>query len=239
MASNYYLDWDWSSEHVGGDINTGEYVTSESAIILAGPSRLELLNTSALGSLIDNLNDPSDTLKKALPLVLLGKTAQFDVQQSKNTLPMFEIGSKRAYILSEKGAYAGSLTGFLAYRDNLLKLMYSGWEDQGNGFYINKKEKEFNTYTKTDGVSINAPKDSPGYGMHYNALSSKLFTAPIGLAMIFRSNRDRSYSGLYLEDVVVDNYHIGFQSNQAIIMESLRYMAGFVKPMDISKYKTA
>ena len=213
LDSNDFLNWDWSTNHVGGHINTGEYVTSEASILLAGPARL--LNASTTTA--------SDT--KTLSLTVIGKLAQFDLNETKTVNPVFEIGAKRAYMLSEKSTYMGNLTGFLAFRESLLKLMYSGWTISPAGVATSRSEPD---------TQVPVKNDKPGYGKHYNALSSKLFTVPIGLCVLHRTNRDQSYSATYLEDVVVDNYHIGFQSNQAILIESIRFMSGYVVPINLS-----
>lgn len=230
---NNFLNWDWSTQHVGADLNNGEYVTVESTVILAGPSRLELV--------VNNATSAAAGRNTNVPLILIGKSAQFDFNETKTVSPIFEIGAKRAYMLSEKSTYMGNVAGFLAYKESLLKLMYSGWTITEDGYATNNYEQEsvmengvFRNATSP--VRIPIKNDKPGYNMHYNALSSKLFTAPIGLCIIHRSNRDNSYSAIYLEDVVVDAYHIGMTASQAVLIETIRFMCGFVKPINVNAF---
>ena len=89
-STNSFKEWDWATKNLQGDVKLGEYVTSESAILLAGPNRLA-------------------SIQGTTSLIPLGKTLSLDLRQSKQNQAIFEIGARRAYMLSDKQAVNGSL----------------------------------------------------------------------------------------------------------------------------------
>jgi hypothetical protein len=82
-----YVNWSWASEHVQNEITNGEYVSSESTLVLAGPSRLSMLSGSLESSSSSN------------SLIPLGLIQNVGITQQRQLNRLFEIGSKRAYFV--------------------------------------------------------------------------------------------------------------------------------------------
>lgn len=209
-ATEDFSQWDWSTKNLQGDVIVGEYVSSESSIILAGPSRL-------------------DAIQGGVNLIPLGKTLSMDLRQSKQNQPIFEIGARRAYMLSDKQTVNGSLRSVMFYGKSMLKMLY---------------EKTYNTGPDTDASADDQyqwkqllKNDKPGAANsdYWGAFSSRLFTDPVGLAILFRTNRNKPYGGVYIEDVLLNDFSTQVTSTQAVMMESAGFDASFVKPITLTQ----
>ena len=108
-----YVNWSWASEHVQNEITNGEYVSSESTLVLAGPSRLSMLSGSLESSSSSN------------SLIPLGLIQNVGITQQRQLNRLFEIGSKRAYFVPGRLFSNFTIGRILFYGPSLLRLLYA------------------------------------------------------------------------------------------------------------------
>jgi len=111
-----------------------------------------------------------------------------------------------------------------------MRLLYSLWTKGSDNAYTNSYELD----ASGERYSVPIGNDEMGYGNFYGVLSSKLATMPFGLGVIFRTSLDNSFGAVWLEDTVIDSYNISVASTHAVMYESLRFMSGFIKPMNVA-----
>ena len=230
-----FINWDFMKQNVGAEANTGEIVTTSSTVILAGPSRLDHLKTGALGSASNATLFP------------LGRIMSFDYRQVKPNQPAFELGSRRAYLISGKPLFSGDVRSFVLYKNSLLRLAY--------GYYANNQGNNSNVYMRDivgDSMMLDKLKLKPGYAVSggpnalgntdnpafWSALASEIFTVPVGLCVLFRSNRSRAYGAIYLEDVLFNSLMVSMAAHDVITGEATSFDATLCVPVQLTRMAT-
>lgn len=237
-----YLDWNWAGEHVQGEIQNGEYLSSESTLLLAGPSRFTHLNGA--GGLASNA------------IIPLGLIESFSVQQSRQVGRLFEIGSKRAYFVPGRLFANFSMGRVMFYGPSLMRMLYAlapvgeNTADHKLGPYGRMLNSDPDDSEATGVASIpeysrlfqDTPLQSaPGYGGtgqeqnrdFYINLASELFNVPFGLILVFRDTRNRPYSAVYLEDCFIEGHNLQLNANNVVISESVAGQFDSVTPIQI------
>lgn len=236
MAS--YLDWNWAGENVQTEIKNGEYLSSESTLILAGPSRFTHLNSA--GGLTSNA------------IIPLGLVENFSVGQSRQVGRLFEIGSKRAYFVPGRMFANFNMGRVMFYGPSLMRMLYAlapvgpGKKLGPFGSELNKDPDDSNQ----PGVTIpseyeklyqNTPlQAAPGYGGaeesnrdFYINLASELFNVPFGLILVFKDTRNRPYGAIYLEDCFIEGHNLGLNANSVVISEAVTGQFDSVTPIQL------
>ena len=228
MADNSKLrNIKWASENISSKFQTGETVSSEATMLLVGPPRLDQVKdiiTNIFTETTADENTSPETLggTAGYELLPLGRSLMFDFRQTKPNQVFHEIGSRRAYVLSEKPVYSGDLRSIELYDKNLLYTLYSQK-------YLQPADPYANDINWRDFLR----DDKPGFHPSFQALSSRLFTSHIGICVLEITNRDNPYNGLYLEDVLLNSYLKSINSGQSTMMEITSFDCGYVRPVDI------
>lgn len=236
MAS--YLDWNWAGEHVQSEIKNGEYLSSESTLVLAGPSRYTHLNSA--GGLTSNA------------IIPLGLIENFSVQQSRQVGRLFEIGSKRAYFVPGRLFANFTMGRVMFYGPSLMRMLYalapvgSGKKLGPFGTQLNSDpddaaQEGVATVTEYDKLFQDTPLQSaPGYGGTEESnrdffinLASELFNVPFGLILVFKDTRNRPYGAVYLEDCFIEGHNLGLNANSVVVSESVSGQFDSVTPIQL------
>lgn len=228
-----FLEWSWAGQHVQTEIENGEYLSSESTLVLAGPSRLTHLtgNDGNLGAYTSN---------SLFPLGLL-QNASF--AQNRQVTRLFEIGSKRAYFVPGRMFANFNIGRVMFYGPSLMRMLYAlapstllnfGGQPLSSDVAIPADYLNLFPTTQLFGA--------PGAGGLANEaenrdffinLASELFNIPFGLVMIFKDTRNRLYGGTYLEDCYIEAHQMGVDSNSVIIAESVTGQFDSVAPIQL------
>lgn len=234
-----YLDWQWAGEHVQGEIQNGEYLSSESTLVLAGPSRFTHLNSA--GGLTSNA------------IIPLGLIESFSVQQSRQVGRLFEIGSKRAYFVPGRLFANFNMGRVMFYGPSLMRMLYAvapiGESKQLGPFgsELNRDPDDpegdgtGNITQYNELFQRSTLQAAPGYGGtngeqnrdFFINLASELFNVPFGLILVFKDTRNRPYGAVYLEDCLIEGHSLSLNANSVVISESVSGQFDSVTPIQL------
>jgi hypothetical protein len=236
-----YLDWNWSGEHVQAEVQNGEYLSSESTLLLAGPSRFTHLNSA--GGLSTNA------------LIPLGLIQNISIAQSRTVNRLYEIGSKRAYFVPGRLFANFQMGRVMFYGPSLLRMLYAlAPLSTVNGGPLGPFGQPLNQDPDDparEGVSIPSAyqslfqttplQNAPGYGGtgdeqnrdFYINLASELFNVPFGLILVFKDTRNRPFGAAYLEDCFIETYNLGLDANSVVISEAVSGQFDSVAPIQL------
>jgi len=237
-----YVNWSWASEHVQTEITNGEYVSSESTLVLAGPSRLSMLSGDASGNL--------STTNSVIPLGLI---QNIGITQQRQLSRLFEIGSKRAYFVPGRLFSNFTIGRILFYGPSLLRLLYA--LAPLNDSQLGTVGTDLNVDPDSQGDPISIPTDyadlfqsgqlqlKPGYGGtigeaqnrdFFINLASELFNVPFGMILVFKDTRNRPYGAAFLEDCYIETHQMGVDANAVVIGESATGQFDSVAPIQLA-----
>lgn len=242
MAKTSFVNWNYASEHVQLELQNGEYVSSESTLILAGPSRLKMIRGG----------DSPLAAKSALYPVGLLQTVQ--IAQNRQVARLFEVGSKRSYLVPGRLFANFQINRILFYGPSLLRLLYAVAPKGGFGKPFNfapegtspRKEDELQTPAAYESLFPKKFLLAPGYGGKsdkdnrdfYINLASDLFNIPFGFCPLLKDARQRPYGAFYVEDAMVEAHSIGFDSNNIVIAEGVNGQFDMALPIQVHDKST-
>lgn len=240
-----FLNWNWQSERVQNEVTNGEFVSSESSLILAGPSRLDMLSDDGTGSFLGSTNS----------LIPLGILSQINFNQAAQLQRIYEIGSKRAYFVPGRMFGSFNIARMLFYGPSLMRLLYALAPDRlvanlGTPLNIDPDSQgtgvaQLPEYDKLfqDGEL----KSVPGFGGTNNEdnrdfyinLTSELFRVPFGLCIILKTAQDKPYGATYLEDCYIEGHQMGIGADSVVITESVSGQFDRMAPIQLATQSSA
>ena len=240
-----FLNWQWQNEHVQSEIQNGEFVSSESSLVLAGPSRLDHLSDNGSGTFLGSSNS----------LIPLGILNNINFVQNRPVQRLFEIGSKRAYFVPGRLFAQFSASRMLFYGPSLMRLLYALAPDRlvanlGTPLNIDPDSQgqgvaqlpEYSALFQDDEL-----QNVPGYGGTNNEdnrdfyvnLTSELFTVPFGLCVIYKTAQDKPYGATYLEDCYIESHQMGMDSSNVVIAETVNGQFDRMVPVQLATQSVA
>jgi len=215
--------WDFKNDHTQMDDNLyNGFVSGESVVIVAGPRQLS--------STVD-----ADTISNLRPI---GVVESATVAQNKQIQQIFEIGSRKSFLIPGRTQVNVGLSRILFSGDSLLSALHE------------YNENNFTDATGNSGGLDNVHKleDSPGYktrdqnndgtdasGQKYFLnLASSFFNHPMGLGFLFNDSDNQQMAFVYLQDCMVRSHQMSIGANQTILMENVNIMADSVLPFDVA-----
>lgn len=238
-----YLDWNWAGEHVQAEVENGEYLSSESTLVLAGPSQFTHLNSA--GGLTSNA------------IVPLGLVQNLSISQNRQVARLFEIGSKKAYFVPGRGFANFSIGRVMFFGPSLMRMLYAlapidaqVGAGQGIGPFGNQVNKDPND---PSAIGVTIPEayrnlfgrsqltNAPGFGGlpneenrdFYINLASELFNVPFGMILVFKDTRNRPYAASYLEDCFIESHQFNVDANSVVIAEAVSGQFGSIVPVQL------
>lgn len=252
-----FADWRPYTHHVQGGLREGNFISSQFAVMCAGPPFLRHLASGGLNASAGAIT-AATAAGGRLPVYPLGCVQSMSIGQSKNISRFFEIGSDRAYFIS--GRSIGQLSlGHLSYHGpSLLRALYAYYDtsnDQTPNAY--KMQALFNTSggadpfgvppfrngqnnkeaTREYGAKLHSIKVPPGYDNYFINLASDLFSQPMGLLFVIKDNEENTYGAFYLEQCYVPNHSMGFDSQGLIISEQVAIQFERLVPIPMNQLK--
>lgn len=237
-----FTQWRWSSEHVQTEIVNGEYLSSESALILAGPPRLDQVNVNSIegfGEGAPTADDIADTTSILFPVGLL---TDFVTAQQRAIQSVFEIGSSRRYLIPEKITSNLRVSRVKFFGPSLLRVLYAYYPTA----LLNGESGALPT--AVDGLADSLPsvtRGRPGYGNQnntndlnrnrdlWNNLQSVVFRQPLGLCIYFKASNDEPYGASYLEDCLIGRHTFTMSSDRVMMMEGVDIEFDRVAPIQL------
>jgi hypothetical protein len=238
MTQRSYVNWNFASENVQTEITNGEYVSSESTLILGGPARLSHLAA-----------DGADALAQYTTMFPIGLLSNVSVSQNRQVNRLFEIGSKRAYFVPGRTFAAFDMGRVLFFGPSLMRMLYAvaPYRRIGGGQPFIVEGREVSTaaeYDKMFGTgSFSQLQSPPGAGGapgsssdnrdFFINLASELFSIPFGLCILLKDPKSKPYGAMYLEDCYIEAHTIGIDSGTIVVTEGVRGQVGQVAPVQL------
>jgi len=239
MSEKSFVNWQFSSENVQSNVVNGEFVSSESTLILGGPSRLSMLATGR------------DSIAAQTSMFPIGLIDNVTISQNRGVQRFFEIGSKRAYFVPGRLMSGLNLGRTLFFGPSLLRMMYAVAPYGANGLGYGRP-------FKVNGNDVQAPPEyanlfgpegqrqlvaAPGFGQpsassednrdFFINLASDLFNIPVGLCVILKDPKNNPYGAMYLEDVYIESHTLNINSANIIMAESISAQFSQVAPVQL------
>jgi hypothetical protein len=244
-----FINWNWQAEHVQTEIQNGEYVSSESTLVLAGPARLSMLSGQAV-------TEGGDVVSSANSLIPLGLLQNIAITQNRQLTRLFEIGSKRSYFVPGRLFANFSIGRIMFFGPSLLRLLYAlapvgasrrlgpfgqilgTAEDDSNGgaATVTSIPKYDNLFPSEQLKGVPGWGGTPGETNRdfFVNLASELFNVPFGLVLVFKDTRNRPYGAMFLEDCYIESHQMGVDANQVVIAESVTGQFDSVAPIQLA-----
>ena len=234
-----YVNWRFASENVQTEIVNGEYVSSESTLVLGGPSRLAHLTAGAA----------TDAVAVQTTMFPIGLLQNVSLAQNRQVSRLFEIGSKRAYFIPGRLFANFSVSRILFFGPSLMRMLYAvaPYRDLGVGRTFRVENREVATppeYARLFGDNANQRTllSAPGFGDarangdnrdFFINLASDLFNVPMGLCFLLKDPKNRPYGAMYLEDCYIEAHSMGVDANNIVIAEQVSGQVGSVAPVQL------
>ena len=241
MSATSFTNWDFSNYHVQQELVGGQFVSSETSLVAAGPP--ELGGTSAYSEQPASTAF-SSTGGNVYPIGLLENAS---IQQNKQLQKIFEIGSARSYFVPGRVVGSLSLGRTFYYGPSLLRVMFAYYTNNTNGVNIGTVDAT-TMVTLNDGSQAPSPlgyllpstqrnlhqvRMSPGEDYFYANLASDLFNQGTGLAFYFKDANFNSVGAFYLEHVYILAHLFSISSGSVLIMEGVSAQYDRVVPIQL------
>lgn len=200
-----YKDWDFVNTHVDPTALTqpngarGNYISSESIIIAAGPSTI---SKALANTLID--------------VVPIGVCDTVQVMQNKGVITLYEIGSRIPYIIPGRPITQFQISRVMFNGDSLLSALTKG--------IVQSTEADPNEFSSSvmgmPGEVFTPDANSAQTGTFFLNLASHFFNAPFGLAIFFQDSEKDWVAAYYAENCVIQQHSMAFQGQNMIVMEN-------------------
>jgi hypothetical protein len=208
--------WDFVNKHVNNDDLTdtetgkrGNYISSESIVLAAGPSTYTKATTGGLN------------------IVPIGVCDAIQVMQNKGVVQLYEIGSRIPYIIPGRPTIQFQISRVLFNGDSLLGALSQRNESSADDYSSNVLGKPG---TETTGAGTDNP------GKFYMNLASHFFNAPTGLAIFFKDSEKEWVGAYYAENCIIQQHSMAIQGQNMVVMENASIRCTSFVPMEASAF---
>lgn len=203
-------------EHEGAD--NGAFLSGESAVIVSGPSELDLSRTASL--------------------VPVGLVQQAQLSQNKQLNEIFEIGGRTPFYIPARVRVRASLSRVLFDGPSLFYALYQRENEDVNtvpsaaDFGSGSSQSLSNpTMPYPEDGTIGTTNGTPDPGMFWSNLGSGIFNRPLGLGFVLFNMEGEPYGGAYLEKCYIQAHNFGISANATVLAENVSLMAARLKPL--------
>jgi hypothetical protein len=206
--------WQFKTEHAQTDILNAagglqDFISAESIILCAGPA----IKTTTLDTLIP-----------------IGLCDSVSIQQNRNIIQLFEIGSRLPYLLPGRTIAQLQLNRVVFNGSSLLGALTEGIV------------APLSTVTNDSPGSELVGQDAQG--RFYMNLASSFFNSSFGLAILYQDSDSSTntatttagqwVAAFYAENCMVQSHQMNIQGQQYIVMESALVRCTNIAPMDVT-----
>jgi len=253
-----FANWNFNEQHVQQNLVGGDFVGSHTIIICASAPRLhDTAQGSNAGTTTGGQpqarNAPFTGFTNEVPVdhnqegfaIPLGIVGTVQVQQGRQLQQIFEIGSKRSYILTARNLCSLTLMRVQYHGPSLLRMLYAYYPDGkfgGTNYGNVLKDMSKDDDTSVQKISLDTKfeerlpniLDSPGYDNFFINLSSDLFSQPMGLVMYIKDNVGDDVGAVFFEECLVENHGLGITQDAVVIAEQVSIRCERVVPMRVN-----
>jgi len=243
--------WNWASQHVQTEIKNGRYVSAESALVLAGPPRIDMLEGIDPG--VETLGASSVALgqerENNAELFGIGLMSDFNVTQNHPLRRLFEIGSKRSYFIVGRTFTRFQMGRVKFYGPSLLRVLYAYYpldrilhDAAASALYLYSPRADWG---EDNPAQIKA-YDAPGYGDDRSKdatgksnrdfwinFQSQIFSQPLGICVLLRTADDYNYGAFYMQNTYLENHTFNINSDQVMMAEAVTGESDNIRPIQL------
>jgi hypothetical protein len=155
------------------------------------------------------------------------------MQQDRQIAQIFEIGSKRSYILAARTVGAMNIARVFYKGASLLRMLYAYYPAK----LLNKasptdmvlRDVTTKAATALPQLAVNGTilgelpdiADLPGFSNVILNLNSDLFSQPFGIVMYMKDNANRDVGAVFLEECYIQNHSMSLSANSIIVAENV------------------
>ncbi len=217
MPTNKFGDWTFTEGHVQAVPESGDFLSSESVVICAGPPTVP--------DIVDNI-------------VPIGLVQNATVTQNKQIQQLYEIGSRQPIFVPGRTVVQAALSRILFDGPSLMRALYkivqpSGSAQEGEGPLVASLEQlnSAETPENTPGSPYTG-QSSDAQAKFFINLASEFFNKPIGLGFMLNDMENQKYGGFYLENCLIQSHQLSLAGQQTILVENVGIRCSRVVPLD-------
>lgn len=215
--------WNPMQHYVQNGLVDGRFMAGGLTMLAAGPPRLNQLAASHSAAQASSTGE-SDIVYP------LGITQNINLQQNKQFMRVWELGSERSYWIG--GRTTGTISLSRVYYDgpSLLRVLYAYYQDVVGDVKVPW------VFPNVGAANMANPHDviiPPGYENLYINLASDLFNQPIGLMMYMRNSNLDTVGAVYLEACVIPNLSFATDAQGTIVQESCGLQFERIVPVNV------
>jgi hypothetical protein len=219
MAKTLQATWDFTNDHVdpwaltkgnASGAGRGNYISSESIVICAGPSTLAIAGENAWESMYP-----------------IGVCDTVQVMQNKGVIQLYEIGSRIPYIIPGRPITQFQISRVLFNGDSLLAALTNGMVEAG--------EADPTTYENNvmGGPGYDVDQTNVATGHFWLNLASHFFNNTFGIALFFKDSEKDWVGAFYAENCVLQQHSMAIQGQNMIVMENVGVRCTTFVPIEV------
>jgi len=216
-----FESWNPMNHYVQNGLTDGRFVAGGLTMIAAGPPRLKQLGGASAISLSENDRDI---------VYPIGVTQNFNLQQNKQFMRVFELGSERSYWIGGRATGSLQLSRVYYHGMSLLRILYAYYQDLVGDVQVPW------VFPNPGADNMDNPHDviiPPGYENLFLNLASDLFNQPIGLLVYMRDSNLNTVGSIFLEGVVIPNHSFATDAQGTIVQESAGLQFERIVPVNV------
>jgi len=244
-VSSSLQNWKFQDQHVSQNLAGGDFIGSHSCIICAtGPRLADIANNG--GAFVSGPEGVEDLESSfAIPIGVIDSAS---IQQSRQMAQIFEIGSKRSYLMASRTVGMMNVARVMYKGPNLLRMLYAFYPESKIDFstgeqsnVLSELQKDQTTALGPEPISLdssfkeNLPdiKDLPGYNNVFLNMNSDLFSQPYGIVLYMKDNHDQDVAAVYLEECYIENHAFSISANALILAENVTMRFERIVPIKV------
>lgn len=211
-------DWKFGDQHVQVALNGSDFVSAQTTLIAAGPPKLESVGDLTTGA----------------PVLALGVTESFSLQQQQTLQRVFEIGSVRSYLIPGVLVGGFNIGRLFIHGPSLLRSMYAAYQDGGQlpAFSALLSYNTDSGGTAMFTANLNSA-GGPGYGDFFINLLAEIFKRPVGVAVYMQDRLQNNTGAFYVEMAMITTHQLGYNAGATIVAESASFEFDRIVPIDV------
>jgi hypothetical protein len=213
-ATKILTDWDFLNGSVQPIATNGNFLSSESAVLCAGPPKFDDMTSGPGGYLTP-----------------IGLVQNVQISQNKQVTQLFEVGSREPFFIPGRTLVQVGISRALFDGPSLMRAVYE-YSADGTTFPdapVNDASdsiKPVDPYSTDSGETYSGP--------FYINLASEFFNRPMGLALLLyttlggadgapttNTGATQAWGGIYLEMCHIQTHGIAVGSQQTVLAENV------------------
>lgn len=162
--------------------------------------------------------------------IVMGMVQSLSMQQQRQILEIFEIGSERRYYIDNPHRAQLNLTRALISGPSILKILGSGLINRGMG--AGSKAVVDDSIFQSNDINAAAPDEDANFWIN---LASDLFNNPLGILLQFEEfhgdGTSSNYGSVYLQNCKIQGHSIAMQSQMWLIQEDVSLLFEYAVPI--------